>query len=265
MTEDGLESYIAACENLFVEGGLVCLRSHRSLLRKSVRRRQSNLLVSDRYLGVAREFAAELASLCPFVKAIAVCGSLATGGFSEEDDIDFNIVTEDGARYITYLMANLLGLRYSFRMRGKPTDRLHQMPLFPKVICVNVIVEESWATPFVRQDEQMAFELLLSRPLHGAEYFRKLLASNSWLSSYFPQIYRKAQGEEVTPANTLLKSALRLCCRPRLIRRLVDTVCRAISWAFYQYVHWSRRGDPEAVERIEFIRRVKEPYEVFQD
>ncbi len=262
---DGLESYIATCGDLFLEDGLVCPTGQDALVSKSILRRKSNDHASEKYLEIAKEFAAELASYCPFVRTIALCGSLATGGFSEEDDVDLNIITEDDSRYITYLMANLLGLRYSLQLRDKPRDSLHNMPILPKVICLNVVIEEGWAVPFERQDEQMAFELLLSRPLYGVTYFRELLKVNSWLNSYFPQIYETKHEEEIAHSRSLLGSLLRLFCRPRKARRALDALCKALSWIFYSYVHWSRRNDPEAMARIEFIKRVKEPYEVFQE
>jgi predicted nucleotidyltransferase len=261
-----LESELVGYDEIRLEEGLICLRGHENLLDRSLERKRSNARLRDTYLSIAREYAAELASLCPFVRTIALCGSLATGGFSEEDDIDLNIITEDGCRYITYLMANLLGLKYSIRLRKKPVDRLHRMPLVPKVICVNVIVEESWTRPFSRQDEQMAFELLVSRPLYGAGYFREMLLSNRWLSSFFPQAYRESEElSEVSTRGTLLASLLRTVCSLRPMRGLLERLSKMISWAFYKFVHWTRRRDPEARERIEFIKRVKEPYEVFQD
>ncbi|MFQ5837980.1 MAG: nucleotidyltransferase domain-containing protein [Thermoplasmata archaeon] len=244
---------------------MVCLKGYEDLLEKSIQRRRSDAELRERYLGIARKYASELATICPFVKTIALCGSLATGGFSEEDDIDLNIITEDGSRYITYLAANLLGLKYSLGLRGKPVDRLHRMPLLPKVICVNLIVEEAWTKPFARQDEQMAFELLVSRPFYGAEYFRRMLESNLWLNLFFPQIYQNEVGQEVRAAKTPFQRALRGVCRSRHIRLLLDRICRMISWALYEYVHWTRRKDQEASERVSYIKRVKEPYEVFQD
>lgn len=250
---------------IFRENGHVCLKGHENLLDKTFRRRQSNHTDSAFYWSIAREFASDLGAYCPFVKTIAVSGSLATGGFSEEDDVDFNIITEEGARYTTYLMANLLGVKYSLKLRGKPTDALHSMPLLPKVICVNVILEECVTRPFRRQDEQMAFELVQSRPIFGVDYFRKLLASNPWLATYFPQEREDGFVHEVDPRHTLVKSALRILLGRPLLLRFVEGIARTVSWILYEYVHWTRRGEPEALERIEFIKRVKHPYEVFQD
>lgn len=261
-----LRTRLEDSNRLLLMDGLVYPPGQEELFDHSLQRKRSYVALRDRYTAIAREFAADLASYCPFVKTIALCGSLATGGFSEEDDIDLNIVTEDGRRYVTYLLANLLGLKYSLRLRHKPADRLHRLPLLPKVICVNVIVEEAWTRPFARQDEQMAFELMVSRPLFGQEYFRRMMAANEWVRSFFPQAFEAWDGwREAETRPTLLAAILRALFSRRGLGAALEKASKMVSRAFYEFVHWTRRKDPEAVARIEFIKRVKEPYEVFQD
>src|SRR5574341_1566110 len=46
--------------------------------------------------------------------------SMASGGFSEDDDIDFNIFTERGCKYTMYLLGILLSMKYSVKHRENP-------------------------------------------------------------------------------------------------------------------------------------------------
>lgn len=62
------------------------------------------------------------------------------------------------------------------------------LPLIRKRICINVIWERGEARPFARKDAALAFELLNSRPVYNAPFFDSVVAANSWLLAYFPQI-----------------------------------------------------------------------------
>jgi len=58
----------------------------------------------------------------------------------------------------------LLSMKYSVKHREKSLAQKSRTPFLPKLICINVIWEESEALPFVRQDAYMAYELLRQKP-----------------------------------------------------------------------------------------------------
>jgi hypothetical protein len=80
------------------QDAIYSLKGSESFLPETRRRLLCNGAAGQRYEAEAMLFSTEYASLGPFIKCIAVAGSMASGGFSEEDDIDFNIFTECGCK-----------------------------------------------------------------------------------------------------------------------------------------------------------------------
>ena len=246
--------------------GVATLPGRDDLVEKAIARRRSNGTLAALYFGIAEEFSRDLLRHSPFVRAIAVCGSTASGGIEAGDDVDFNLFTEDGTKYIVYLMALLLGVKYSL-LHGRQFRRgTFFLGLLPKVTCVNVVWTESDARPFVRQDEFLAFELLRSVPIAGTAHLARTLEANPWLGIHFPQIFTRVFADRVGPQPPSLVAALlqRIAKNP-LGRRFLDRACRAIAAAIHRLLRLSRERDPEAIARIAFLRRVKFPYDVFQD
>ncbi|MEK6978538.1 MAG: hypothetical protein AABX40_09140 [Candidatus Hydrothermarchaeota archaeon] len=245
--------------------GIYCLEGREALLDRARERRESNEADGKRYATVARAFASEFMALCPFVKSISLAGSLASDGFHEGDDLDFDLLVEDGRKYTTYLLGVLLSMRYSLRYRAKPARPEAKMLLLRKVICLNVLWTVWEAFPFSRQDEYMAYELLLMRPLQGVDYHRQVLESNPWLGAHFPQIYeipyREVEPPERGPFARLLE---RVYSRPGLAA-LGEGFSRSIAYALWRLVQLSRRKNPEALRRVEHVRRMQRPYTLFED
>lgn len=248
-----------------ISGGIAFLEGREDLSSTSVRRMRKNGLLNGTARAIAESYAHDLAHHCPFVQCMALAGSVASGGFAEGDDIDFDLFVEPGTKYITYLVANLTGLRYAWRFRKAAGDEAHRIPFLPKVVCINVVWPEDETRPFVRQDENLAFELFRCIPLSGTRRFEKALAENPWIEGHFPQILRLREPQDIHVPGSALAGFLRAVGEhPRLLR-LAERSSRTASWILYRFVQSTRRNNPAAQERIEFLRRVKYPYEVFQD
>lgn len=244
--------------------GIFCLKGREHLIPETRRRLLRNGIVGKRYEAEARRFAREYASLCPFIKCIAIAGSVASDGFSEEDDIDFNIFVEKGCKYTVYLLGILLSLRYSVRHRKKPLAKKSETPLLPKLICINVIWEQGEALPFSRRDKYLAYELLRQKPVFGLEFYNQVLESNRWLESYFPQIYRK-HSSEVKINKSLLSKLLHLACSIPFASHIGERVCKEISYFLWKLVQFSRRKNPEAIERVKWVTDMQKPYALFDE
>lgn len=249
-----------------LEGGFVFLRGHEALVDDSRRRTAADRTLNGQARTIAKEFARDLASLCPMVECICLSGSVASGGYEPGDDIDFDLFVEPGTKYVCYLLATLLGIRYSLRYRDLRTSRLHRTPFLPKITCVNVVWPGDQTRPFSRQDTGLAFELLRCQPLHGARRFQDVLQDNPWVLGFFPQIRERVWFDSIAArpsrAGHLVKVVAK---RPRLLR-IVERASRTVAWLLYTTVQAVRaRRDPIARARMEFLRRVKSPYEVFQD
>jgi len=126
----------------------------------------------------AEAFSRTLAAWFPFVISVSIAGSLASGGFRESDDVDLNLVVEDGHRHLAYVVLNLLGIAHALRHRGKPVDAHTARPLAPRVMTANLVLERSQCFPLARQDEDMAYELLASRTVVGGAFLATVVAAN---------------------------------------------------------------------------------------
>ncbi len=235
-------------------------------MTKTERRVRAHSTLEGAHLRVAQECTRDLLRWCPYVQCVALTGSLASGGFQDGDDIDFDLFVEDGTKYICYLMGTLLGLRYAWRFRNRNLHPHHATPFLPKITCLNVVWSESETRPFARRDVAMAYELLRCLPLGGAERFREVLRDNRWLEEHFPQLYEQKWSRlgglgDRNPVGRFMAALRRF---PRALC-VLEAASRRGAWGLYRLVQWTRRNDSEAVRRMAFLRDVKYPYEAFQD
>src|SRR2546429_172329 len=141
-----------------------------------------------RCLPVTLNFVRALVRICPYVLSVSIAGSLASGGFLPSDDVDLDLVVEDGHRHLAYVALNLLGLAHALRHRGKPVDTHTRRPVAPRFMNANLILERSQCLPLARQDEDMAYELMVSRPVYGLATWRRIVSTNPGLPDHFPQL-----------------------------------------------------------------------------
>ncbi len=254
VTVEALKTVVEASPGLYLDSGLVHTdHLDPTRVRRSLERQQAHTENCRGYWPAVRAYVEQLVARAPQIRCVTLAGSMAAGGFLESDDIDFNLFVEDGTRYTTYLEANLLALGFSLRHRQRPTDAHTRRFPFPKLMSINVIWLDSDTRPFVRQDGPMALELFLSRPLWGEDYFHNVLGCNRWLDDYFPQF----QAERY------------LCPCPRTRSRQVWMQWRerlsyfATYWG-WRWVMWARRNNPEALLRVEQVRRYQSPYAFFE-
>jgi len=243
--------------DIMTQEGFVCLRSQESLLEKSKRRVESHKELNGAANAIAEEFASGLLRICPLVDCIALSGSAASGGFDATDDVDFNLFVQDGAKYLTYSLALLLGLEASLRHSNAEGLR--------KITCINVLWTRRETNPFSRRDEDLAFELLRTRPIYGSSHFREVIISNPWTLRFFPQLQWTEFVDRIPPGPNSIGQIVGWIGRHPTLLALVDRLGRGFSHAAYLFVHWTKRKDLQAMARLEFLRRVKFPYEVFQD
>jgi len=252
-----LRTLIESSPHIGVYDGFVCLRGHEALIGKSRPRVTENGLRNGEATAIAVDFARSLLRACPLVDCVALSGSVATGGYVPTDDVDLDIFVWDHAKYLTYALALALGFLVS--LRSRKGGRLR------KVVCINVIWTRSQAEPFARNDEALAFELLHCRPIFGALHFRQVITSNPWLLLFFPQLGSVNPTDRTPPDVSPIGRIVRWVGSHLVLLTLADRVGRLLSHAVYEFAHWFKRNDLEAMERLAFLREVKFPYEVFQD
>ena len=207
------------------------------------------------YVQMTRRFVRTLVEVAPFIRSVSIAGSLASGGFRESDDVDLNLIVDDGHRHLAYVAVNTLGLAHALAHRNKPVDDLTRRPLAPRLMTANLILERSQCFPLVRQDEDMAFELLMAEPLFGIEAIDELIAANPTLLGHFPQLAAKQAPLVIDTPVRRLPAAL--------FPRLLDGAARMLGEAAWRYMQWTRRDRPEALARVAYVRATMRPYTLF--
>ena len=163
--------------DLVIEGGELGWRT----AAQPNRRRQQDILTEQR-VRIAQVFGRRLARWCPWLRLVAISGSMAFGGTNPNNDIDFFVVTGPNRAWITLLIA-MLGARFGHRVH----------PNWP-VFCFNRVIEENECRDAFRtpQDPLFAREALSLRVLEGPLFHQELLCSASWMKEVFPELYRTA-------------------------------------------------------------------------
>lgn len=240
---------LAIAEDLVVErdamGGAGSIRS-RSLAHQAE---------SAAYLDLTLAFVRKLVKVGPFIRAVSIAGSLASGGFRASDDVDLNLLVDDGHRHLAYVMVNLLGLLHAMRHRGKPVDDLTRRPIAPRLMTANLILERSQCRPLRRQDEDMAFELLVSEPVFGLDAVAEVIEANPGLLEHFPQLAEKTAARLVKPPARRAPAML--------YPALLDGPARYVGHTAWRYMQWTRRNRPEALARVAYVRATMRPYTLF--
>lgn len=204
---DDLEDFIVRDPDLgkevIVSQGEVILKGFENL----VGRQQDALARTAWRFEVARSFSALLIRACPWVRLIALSGSMAYRRTKQEDDIDFFLVTGQNSVWITLLIA----------MAGAKIDRLRRRRR--TVLCFNRILGEAECSETFRsvRDPLFGREALCLTILAGHPYYRSLLESAPWIGRMYPRLYAKA----LDSAN-LENEGSDLRSRPRPSRSMVN-------------------------------------------
>jgi hypothetical protein len=137
-----------------------------------------------RYFAEAeRIVAGPIAPVVPFVRCVAVTGSVAYGEPSENDDLDFLVVARPGTVWLFLLFSYLAARR---RRNDDPVN-------VPTHWCFNYVLDEramraEFSTP---RGFLFAREALMARPVVGESYYRGLVGSAVWLGRELPRLYRR--------------------------------------------------------------------------
>lgn len=156
-----------ACPDVTEIDGHFCLAGRGHLVAERHRRQPA----SEHLRRKARRYARLIAAL-PFVRMVAVTGSLAPGNARAGDDIDLLLVVEPGRLWLTRLL--VLILVRAVRPLG---DEL--CPNFMLTSSHLAIDGSAFPAYYARELSQMV-------PLFGAETYRALRLANGWTSRLLP-------------------------------------------------------------------------------
>ena len=246
---------VAAGRDLLIAEGLVVDRSAVGRVNEIRSRAICHGEDSGQYIQMTLRFVRTLVVVAPFIRSVSIAGSLASGGFRASDDVDLNLVVDDGHRHLAYVAVNALGLVHALAHRAKPVDDLTRRPLAPRLMTANLILERSQCLPLERQDEDMAFELLMAEPVFGADAIHEVIHANPGLLEHFPQLSDKPATLLVDPPRQRLPAAL--------FPRFLDGAARALGETAWRYMQWTRRHHPDALARVRYVRSTMRPYTLF--
>lgn len=158
------------------------LTPHNQSLSSRIEREQA----SAAKLESAASFAKLLTRLVPFIRTIAVTGSVAYGSAEKWDDVDLFIVTERNRLWIsTFWMLLQIRLYKILGMRAS-----HLMPF-----CLSYLHDEEGFSKESRRSRTnplFARELLKAKPVAGRETYRRILEDNKWVSEFYSAPYEEA-------------------------------------------------------------------------
>jgi hypothetical protein len=134
-------------------------------------RRQRDIR-SRSLLTLALKYGRVLGAL-PFIRMVALTGSLAVLNISKNADFDYMLVTSPGRVWTARAFA-LLFNRF--------------VRLFGRTICPNLIVSEN-ALEWPMHDLYSARELCQMIPITGMNVYRRLLEANQWTKDFLPNAF----------------------------------------------------------------------------
>jgi len=250
-----LEARLPSMRGIVVEDGFVFPDGLR-LVERCRPRVESNGRLQDAYHSIAAAYAADLVRACPWVRCVMLAGSAATGGLCQGDDLDLNLVVDDGRKYTTIAASTALNRVYALKhgtaIGFKPTDQ-YRLPIF---MCLNIVWEDRETRPFRRRDEQMAYELFACEVLHGRERYRELLDDNAWLWRVFPQAFDGRGAPREAPP--------RPGARSHAPEGTVERLARGALFGYDRVVRMYLGRRPEVLERAAYYERLKHPYGLYE-
>ncbi len=258
VSESDVRWAVAASPELALAHDLVLQRSDAGRAGAIRSRAADHATDAPPYLAMTLRFVSTLVAFAPFIRSVSIAGSLASGGFRASDDVDLNLIVDDGHCHLAYVAVNVLGLLHAFRHRGKPVDDLTRRPIAPRLMTANLILEQSQCHPLARQDEDMAFELLMSQPVFGLDVFEEAVNANPALLDHFPQL---AYGSSAR----IVVAAARARSPAWLFPPSLDGAARRLGNAAWRYMQWTRRNKPDALARVAYVRATMRPYTLFDE
>ena len=217
-----LDGQIGTCDEYFFLAGR----------EETVEIRKQRLARSENLLPHALRYGKILGAL-PFIRMVALTGSLAMLNISKNADFDYMLVAAKGRVWTARAFA--LALNRVARLSGH-------------TICPNLIVSES-ALEWRLHDLYSARELVQMIPIAGMDVYRRVMEVNAWAMEILPNAGMSLRGglTEAERSRSPTKQS------PSLLRRLLRRSLRSL----LATTEWCLRGKlGDQLERWEMTRKI---------
>jgi hypothetical protein len=163
-----IEHCMTIMKDLSFKDGYYYLAGRNEIVEQRKRREAVSRQVFNRAM-----FYGRILGTLPFVRMVALTGSLAMLNLSKDPDMDFMLVAKHGRVWTARAFA--IGLGKIARLLGD-------------TICPNLIVSER-SLEWPLHDLYSARELCQMLPITGIDFYFRLFAANSWVESFLPNAY----------------------------------------------------------------------------
>lgn len=157
--------------------GFYFLRSNKEFVSTRIVRKRNSL----KKIQIAREVS-KLLKRIPFIKMVAITGSLSMFNAEDGSDIDLMVVTKKGRLWTTRFLSILLLIFYGFKIRrwGDKNEK--------NKICINMWLDETnFIWPKKDRNFYTAHEIAQIMPLFDKQKtYQKILNNNLWIKEYWP-------------------------------------------------------------------------------
>lgn len=157
--------------------GFYYLKSNKGFVFSRIVRKRNSL----KKIQIAREVS-KLLKRIPFIKMVAITGSLSMFNAKDSSDIDLIVVTKKGRLWTTRLLSILLLVLHGFKVR-RWGDKNEE-----NKICINMWMDETNLTwPENNRNFYTAHEIAQIMPLFDKQKtYQMILNKNLWLKDYWP-------------------------------------------------------------------------------
>ncbi|MEM9820041.1 MAG: nucleotidyltransferase domain-containing protein [Bacteroidota bacterium] len=126
----------------------------------------------------------------PFVRGVALSGSLSKNVMPEDGDIDYFIITQPGRLWVARTL--LVLFKKVFLLNSK------------KYFCVNYFVDEDHLK-IEEQNRFTATEMATLLPVYNTPLYHHFFAVNKWVKAYFPRSVRRSFEKGALEKNSRLR------------------------------------------------------------
>lgn len=219
-----------AIESLFIKkliyriNGFILLQSDENLVNRRLMANRN----TKRYLPVAFKFS-NLLYRFPFVRGVCLSGSISKNNFTDGNDIDFFIISEQKRIWLLNLMVTLF----------RKTLTRHRRYFF----CINYFIEKG--NSIHPMNLFTANELVSLVPTAGIRTCHDFIRQNNWTSQYFPNMNNHEEYKVAEEPVFYLKRFIEFICGNKLFDFLNYVIMRLMVTRIQWMIKTGRMNVPD--------------------